>query len=360
MTKRGGQNARALVLALLLAGGGTLLALAQQPPPPEQKKGPLQPRESQQEQEAPYALRIEVPLVNVDVAVVDKNGNFINGLKREHFRVFLDNEEQEIAAFAPTQAPMTTVLLVEATRAVGYILYQNLNAAYYFLRQLRKGDWVALVAYDLKPRLEVDFTRDRRDIVGALRRMQYGSGTFSEANLYDAVVDTLDRLKDVEGKKSIIVIGTGFDTFSRHTWDDARKIARQHDATIFGIGMTWVMELGLDRAESRGSRTAGIARMDINIANAQLRDLAEQTGGRAYFPRFATEMPGIYNEIGGMLRNQYSLAFRPRDFKRDGKFHKIKVKLMGPDGKPLKVFNQDGKKVKYKVFARKGYYTPEA
>ncbi|MFQ5777427.1 MAG: VWA domain-containing protein [Terriglobia bacterium] len=360
MTKRGGRKAWTLVLALLLASGGTLLALAQQKPPREQKQGPLQPQESQQEQEAPYALRIEVPLVNVDVTVVDKNGNFINGLKREHFRVFLDGEEQEIAAFAPTNAPLTTVLLVEATRAVGYILYQNVDAAYLFLRQLRKDDWVGLVAYDLKSHVEVDFTRERRDIVGALRRLQYASGTFNEANLYDAVIDTLDRLKDVEGKKSIIIIGTGFDTFSRHTWDDARKIARQHDTTIFGIGMSWVLELGLDRAESRGSRTASIARMDIHIAKAQMRDLAEQTGGRAYFPRFITEMPGIYNEIGALLRNQYSMAFRPRDFKRDGKFHKIQVKLMGPDGKPLKVFNQDGKKVKYKVFARKGFYTPEA
>jgi hypothetical protein len=91
-----------------------------------------------------------------------------------------------------------------------------------------------------------------------------------------------------------------------------------------------------------------------------LKALSEQSGGRAYFPRFVSALPGIYGEIGAMLRNQYSLAFRPKDFKRDGKYHEIEVELVGPDGEKLKVLNQDGKNVKYKVHARKGYYSPQA
>ncbi|MEE9235555.1 MAG: VWA domain-containing protein [Candidatus Acidoferrales bacterium] len=347
----------ALALGLLLASSGWLLAAAQQPPPSEQRQGPIEPQAK--EEKTPYALRVEVPLVDVEVTVVDKNGNFIHGLQRGHFRVYLDGEEQEVVAFAPTEAPLTTVLLVEATPLVGYLLYQNVDTAYLFLQQLRKEDWVALIGYDLKPRIEVDFTRNRNDIVNALRHMQYGFGRFSEANLYDALIDTLDRLKDVEGKKSIILIGSGFDTFSQHTWDDARRIAREQRTTIFTIGMTWLIELALDRSEARGYRTS-TQRMDIYIAQSQLRDLAKQTGGRAYFPRFITQMPSIYQEIGAMLRNQYSLAFRPRDFQRDGKFHKIEVKLVGPNGEPLKVVDQNGKKVKYEVYARKGFYAPEA
>jgi hypothetical protein len=100
--------------------------------------------------------------------------------------------------------------------------------------------------------------------------------------------------------------------------------------------------------------------MDLNVAQAQMRDLAEQTGGRAYFPRFRAELPGVYQTIGAMLRNQYTLAFRPHGFKPDGKYHKIEVKLVGPDGKALAVVNEKGKKVKYKVHARRGYYAPAA
>lgn len=361
-----GRQAWAVTLTLALALGSALLA--QQPPPPsEQKQGPIQPKPP--EQEAPYALQVEVPLVNVDVTVADRDGNIVNGLSREHFRVFADGQEQEIVAFAPSEAPLTTVLLVEASPALGYLLWQNLQTTYLFLNQLRKGDWLALVAYDLKPHVEVDFTQDRSEVIAALRKLQYGFGRFSEVALYDALADTLDRLKDVDGKKSIIIIcaglppssfrSGGIDTFSTITWDDVRKIAREQRTTIIAINLSWAIEQYLDRLEGYGYRV-GAERMQLRLDEAQLRDLTEQTGGRTYMVRFLGEMPGIYNAIGAVLRSQYSLAFRPKNFKRDGKFHKIEVKLVGPGGQPLEVRDQNNKKVKYEIYARKGYYAPEA
>lgn len=357
-----------LTLVLLVSAGGALLTVAQQPPPPsEQKQGPIQPKPP--EQEAPYAITVEVPLVNVDVTVADRDGNLVTGLRRDHFRVYQDGVEQEIVAFAPTEAPLTTVLLVEASPALGYLMYNNLQTAYLFLNQLRKGDWVALVAYDLKPRIEVDFTQDRNEVTNALRHMQYGIGRFSEVALYDALADTLDRLKEVDGKKSIIIIAGGvppngfneggIDTFSKITWDDVRKKAREERTTIFAIGLMWAIEQYLDRLEAYGYRM-GANRLQVFAGQVQLRDLAEQTGGAAYFPRFTGELPGIYGAISAVLRNQYTLAFRPKNFKRDGKYHKIEVKLVAPDGTPLKVRDQNGKDVKYQVNARKGYYAPEA
>ena len=347
----------ALLLLLLLSLGLYLAAGAQEPPPSEQRQGPIRPKQQQQAEE-PYALRVDVPLVNVDVTVVDRKGNIIPGLRREHFRVYLDGEEQEVVAFAPSEASLTTVLLVEANPGLGRFLYDNLDAAYLFLNQMRKDDWVALVSYDMKSRIVTDFTHDRRDVIQGLRSLQYGGG-FREANMYDALADTLDRIKDVEGKKSIVLIGTGLDTFSKLTWSKIRKITREHRTTVYGIGMTWLIQLYYDRLEAYGYRTS-IARMDLNVAQAQMRDLAEQTGGRAYFPRFQAELPGVYQTIGAMLRNQYTLAFRPRNFKPDGKYHKIEIKLVGPDGKALAVVNEKGKKVKYKVHARRGYYAPAA
>lgn len=355
MKRRG--RAKLTGLMVLLAVAVSAVAVAQDPPR-EQRKGPIKPEEKKEAQE-PYALRVDVPLVNVDVTVADNRGNIVQGLQQDHFRVFVDGKEQEVVAFAPSESSLTTVLLVEATPAIGYLLWDNLDAAWLFLRQLRKEDWIALVAYDMKPRIEVDFTQDRNEVMQRLRMMYSGAGLFSEANMYDAVADTLERLKDIEGKKSIVLIGTGIDTFSKFNWGEIRDIARQHRTTIFAVGMTWTLQLYYDRADAAGYRT-GPARLTVNMAEAQMKDLAEQTGGRAYFPRFLTELPSIYGAIGAMLRQQYSLAFRPRDLKPDGKFHKIEVKLLGPDGKKLKVVNQDGKEIKYKVYARRGFYAPAA
>lgn len=354
-------------LGVTLALGGALLAQQPQPPPPsEQKQGPIQPKPP--EQEAPYALQVEVPLVNVDVNVTDRNGNIITGLERGHFRVYADGQEQEIVAFAPSEAPLTTVLLVEASPALGYLLWQNLDTAYLFLNQLRKGDWVALVAYDVKPHIEVDFTQNRNDIADGLRGLEYAIGRFSEVALFDALADTLDRMKDVDGKKSIIIIAAGLppdgfrsggiNTFGKLTWDDVRKLVREERTTIFAIDLSWLIELYLDRLERYGY-FVGPDRAQLRIDEAQLRDLTEQTGGRLYMVRFLTEMPGIYKSIGAVLRSQYTLAFRPKNFKRDGKYHSIEVKLVGPDGQPLEVRDQNNKKVKYQVYARKGYYAPE-
>ncbi|MGH8459666.1 MAG: VWA domain-containing protein, partial [Nevskiales bacterium] len=283
----------------MLAGGSVLLAAAQQVPPKEEKQGPLQQKPAQEE-EAPYALKVEVPLVNVDLTVVDRDGNIVTGLAKEHFRLYEDGVEQDVVAFAPTEAPITTVLVVETTPAIGYLVWDNLEAAYYFLRQMRKGDWIGLVSFDFKPRVEVDFTQDPQEIYAALRRLTFPAG-FRESNTFDAIADTLDRMKDIEGKNSIIVIGTGVNSFSRRSWDDIEKLVREHRTVIFGIGMSFALQMYYEQRESYGVSST-TARMNLQIADVQLRHLAEQTGGRAYFPRFTTEMPGIYQEIAARLR----------------------------------------------------------
>ena len=108
--------------------------------------------------------------------------------------------------------------------------------------------------------------------------MRFGSSGFREANFYDAVGETLDWLKDVEGKKSIVVIGTGIN-FSRFTWDHVRKIAREHRTTMFAIGMTWLPQRALDRAEARGVRT-GSARGNLFLAKAQTSPASKRSSPR--------------------------------------------------------------------------------
>jgi VWFA-related protein len=346
---------RALILGLLIpllaVPAGELQALAGQPQqqqqPPAQQKKPEQPGE--------YAISIEVPVVNIDVVATTANGDMITGLKKDNFRVLEDGVPQAITNFSPTDAPITMVLLLEFSR-LGYqvFAYNATSWAYGFLDQLQKDDWVALETFDLRPRIEVDFTRNKQEVRQALSHMIFPS--FREANLFDALIDTLDRLEDVKGKKSILVLASGLDTFSKHNLDQAIKRLRQTDVTVFAVGVS--REL-VEYMDARGM-LGGVGRLNFYQAENQLRTFAQMTGGRAWFPRFDGELPGIFREVAASLRNQYSLAFSPSSKARDGKFHKIKVELVGPDGSPLIVQDQKGKKLKYVVYAREGYVAPKA
>lgn len=345
--------ALATVLGVLI---GAPAAEPQQPPPPpptEQKQGPIPPKPRAPEEE-PYTLRVDVPLVTVDVVVTDRNGNFIPNLQKNHFRILEDGVEQTVASFSPSEAPLTAVLLLETTPKFWRVYYDSLDAAYLFLSRLRKDDWVALVGFDIKPQILVDFTQNKHDIQEALRTLEFPAG-FREINTYDALLDTLERLREVKGKRSVVLVGTGLNTLSKHTWDEAIRRVREAESgvSIYALGMTWTLQLYADYSND------AMTRMDLNMAEAQLKELTRQTGGRAFFPRFMGEIPGIYEEIASMLRNQYTLAYQPKHFRRDGKFRKIKLELVAGDGTPLKIIDQKGKPVKVQLFHRQGYYAPK-
>ena len=330
-------------------------ALAQQQQQQQQKPPDEKKKEEPQDQ---YALAVEVPLVNVDVVVTDNNGNFLQGLRKENFRVLEDGVPQTITNFAPSEAPITMVILVEFSKiGWGVFSYYATAMADDFLRQLKPDDWVALKSYDLKTRIEADFTRNKNDIRQALRSMVFPG--FREAVVFDALYETLDELKDVKGKKSILILGTGLDTFSKHTLDDTLKRLRETDVTIFTViaGKDFLMML-----EARGAfeGTWGfVDRMNFLQAENQMRAFASMTGGRAWVPRFEGEWPGIFADVAASLRNQYSLGYSPSNRARDGKVRKIKVQLVDAEGQPLVVQDQKGKKVKYVIYAREGYTIPK-
>ncbi len=349
---------RPIVLGVLMAALifplGELQAWGQgkQPPPPpppsdQQQKNPQQP--------GGYAISVDIPLVNVDVVATTASGDFITGLKKENFRVTEDGVPQAITNFSPTDAPITMVLMIEFSKlGYEYFAYKARNYAYDFLNQLKKDDWVALETFDLKTRIEVDFTKDKNEVRQYLGHLIFPG--FSEANLFDAVIETVDRLKDVKGKKAIFIVASGYDTFSKHTLDQALKTLQQTDVTIFAVG---VARDFFEYYDARGGY-GGAARVSYYQAENQLRAFCTKTGGRAWFPRFDGELPGIFREVAESLRNQYSLGYTPTNRNHDGKFRKIKVELVGPDGSPLVVQDQKGKKLKYVVYAREGYVLPKA
>lgn len=330
----------------------------QQQPPPLNVPAPKPPtakdqKDQSKEPQGEFGISVEVPLVNLEVVATDQSGNPITGFKKGNFRVYEDGVVQQVTNFAPSEAAITTVLLVEFSRLFGgWLSYNATDWGYQFVSQLKKDDWVALVSFDLNTRLEVDFTKNKMDVQNYLAHM-YMPG-FSEANLFDAVMETLDNLKDVKGRKSILVVASGLDTFSKHTLDDCLKRVKQTDVTIFGVGIAHAYANYLD---NRGALN-GPGRLTFLQGENQLRAFSEMTGGRAFFPQFQGEIPSIMREVAALLRSQYSVGYSPLNQARDGKFRKVKVEIVGEDGNPLIIKNDKGKPVKIVVYARKGYTAP--
>lgn len=333
-----------LLVGLLAVPMGQFTVLAQAKP--KDQNPPVQAPEG--------AISVEVPVVQVDVVVTDNRGNYVTGLKKENFRILEDKVPQRVANFAPSDAPITIVVLIEFSNLFGqYFNYQAREWAYYFLNQLKKDDWAGLVSFDMRTRLEVDFTKNKTQIQQHLARMYFPA--FSESNLFDAVIDTVERLEDVKGKKCILLLASGLDTFSKKTLGDTLDFLKTTDATIFSVGVSREM---VEYFDNRGGMS-GMQRVSFLQAENQLSSFARMTGGRHWSPRFTGELQGIFQDVALSLRNQYSLGYTPANQSRDGKFRKIKVEIVDENGQPLIVKDQNNKQVKYVVYAREGYNAPK-
>ncbi len=299
-----------------------------------------------------YSLKVNVPLVNVDVLVTTKDGQFVPNLKKENFRVSEDGVAQTVTKFTVSEAPVTAALLVEFASTNYAFMVDALRASYAFAESMKKEDWVAVSYYDMQPHILVDFTQDKRAVFEALNQLRIPG--FSETNLFDALYDTLDRLDRVEGKKYVILVTTGYDSFSKLTLDKMmKKIKDTKDVTIFVVDVGQILRL-MGGGHNRG---AGIHASEIDYLQAdnEMRTFSAMTGGRAYFPRFQAEYAEIFHDIGDDIRHEYSLAYSPTNTKLDGTYRKLKVQVVAPDGGPLKVRDQKGKDVKIDVVSRDGY-----
>ena len=305
-----------------------------------------------------YSIKVNVPLVNVDVLVTTKNGQFVPGLRKDNFRIFEDGSPQQITNFNVSQAPVTAVLLVEFASTNYFILRDTLVASYSFANTMKKEDWVAVTYYDMQPHILVDFTQDKHAAFGALNQLRIPG--FAETNEFDALYDTLDRLERVEGKKYVVLISTGIDTFSKLTLDKiTKKIKDTKDVTIFAVSIGWALREYCEThgctGYSHGIASLHMSTIDYLQADNELKNFAAMTGGRAYFPRFEAEFAEIFQEIGEDIRKQYSISYHPTNNKLDGTYRKLKVQVVAADGGPLKVKDQKGKDVKIEVVARDGY-----
>lgn len=319
----------------------------EQPAPPTSAPGQSQNRQPPPPSSPQSVISVNSSLVDVDATVTDHDGNLVTGLKKENFRVFDDGQPQQITNFGPSDAPITTVILLEYSSTMwNYFAARGAYWAQGFLRDLKPQDWVALKTFDLNIHLVQDFTQDKRLVDDDIQ--QLGFPTFHEAVLFDAIYQTVDQLRDVKGKKSIVVIASGYDTFSKHNLDQILDRLKESEVTIFCVGMGEQVDM-----YKMGN--------DINYLQAknQLTTFARLTGGYAFFPVFDADMSNVFNTVAQFLRFQYTLGFTPST-PQDGKYHKITLQIVDDQGNPMLLRNKKGKKQKVEVYAREGYVAPNA
>ena len=345
-------SARLTIIAVLAVGFAMLPRVAAQTQPGPQ--APVPPSKADKQAQTPHpslpqtgqTITSESSLVNADVLVVDEDGTVLGGLKKENFRLLDNGKPQVITNFAPVTAPITIAVLMEYNSgSYNYFSAKAVDWGSLFVNHLEPLDYVALVTYDLKPTVRADFTRNKAEVRDTLNMLGYPE--FHEANLFDSLLDTLDRLERIKGRKAMLILSTGANSFSSYSLNDVLERIRRTDVTIFCVGL----------AESE-YLNYGDGFGYLQDKN-QLDTFADQTGGIAYFPRFQGELPSIFRSVAGILRNQYTIGFSPAVEARDGKYHKLQIQIVGADGKPLVVTNKKGKRRKVVVTARRGYVAPK-
>jgi VWFA-related protein len=250
---------------------------------------------------------------------------------------------------------------MEYSRLFWAYQYMALEDSIQFLNFMQPQDWVAAIYYDMNQHILTDFTHDQTQLRSDLQNLSMRIPDFSENNLYDSLAFTLDRMKGVEGRKSILLISTGCDSFSKLNYDQILKIVKSSNTVIYPVSTLefFTVRYGDNFPCTPGMPGYGSSLNALQARNA-LQTIAKYSGGQAYFPRFEQDIPDIYQQIAGQLRTQYGLGFIPTDPAKDGRFHKLKVDVVGAEGQPLKIIDQKGKKVKYRIVARDGYYAPKS
>jgi VWFA-related protein len=281
--------------------------------------------------------------------VLDKNHQFVPGLKAENFLVVEDGVEQQVTSVRVTKTPITAVMLLEFAATSWNSIRDMQNDAVGFFHSLRPDDYVAVITYDLRTHILCDFTNNQEVIANSIRSLTIPG--FSETDLFDALYETLDRTSRIDGRKYIILAGSGRDTFSKLTLDKLlAKIKATPNVTIFSIATG-----GMAAEFGRGGGGGGFGGIGTLQAQNQLRTFAQMTGGLYFQPVFEGEIPDIFKQINNSIRNQYVVTYRPTNLKNDGSYRHVQVLLVDNEGHPLQMQDEKQKPVKYSVITRDGY-----
>jgi Ca-activated chloride channel family protein len=313
----------AYIVCVLCAAALAVVFTARAPGQTQEAKEPALPEPS---------FRSSTNLVVIPVSVTDASNRFVLGLQKEDFTLLDDGVEQDILHFSGEDAPLSVGLAFDESGSMDYKLRTSRDAAVQFLQTLNAGDEAFLVEFNENVKLSVGFTTHSAELQTALKNVQPGGLTA----MLDAVSFSLKEMKKAKNpRKAIVIVSDGGDNSSHYTSAQIESLVREADVEIYAMGVFEPMfSLGLSPSEVSGPKL--------------LSEIASQTGGRAFAATLSSDLPAVAARIAIELRNQYVLGYYPKDQARDGKYHKVEVKLSQPQGiTPLK------------AHWRLGYYAPD-
>lgn len=268
-------------------------------------------------EEAAFAFVVDVDLVVFNVTVTDDDGALARGLTEADFTIVEDGAAQEIRLFRADTAPATVGLIVDSSGSVQGTQDEVARAAYALAEDIGPDDEVFLVAFNEHTFVYQPGSSPEQLREAVLRRPPMGMTAF-----YDALVVGLDAVqRGTRDRKALLVLSDGGDNASARSFDDVIAAARRSSATIFTV------DIYDPYNRDRKPRV--------------LRDIAELTGGQAYFVDSADELEGIWRDVAGSIRAQYSLGYYPTNTARDGTFREVQIRAVR-DGKTLNVRTRSG------------------
>src|SRR6266404_1430376 len=289
----------------------------QRPDKPKFQK-PQQPREeegSQKDQKDETPIKLGTALVVLDVSVVDPSNKPVMDLKQDDFSVTEDKVPQKIDHFSKEQVPVSLVFAIDTSGSMRPKLDTVVKASTNIVKEGRAGDEMAVIEFKDQPELLEEFTGDVNDVIDTLNGLV--------ASRQTAMLDALYLAADYaskEGKnrrKAVLVVTDGLDNDSYYKFNEVVNHLREIDVQIYLIGFV----SDLDRDSGLFKKSAK------DKAETLLNKLAEETGGKAFFPRELSEVHAIAEQISTDLRTQYSLGYYPSNSKKDGTFRAVKVQV---------------------------------
>jgi Ca-activated chloride channel family protein len=321
-----------VVVILALAFAAKSQEKAQEKPSPEKPASntPTPPSSSQKQKlgtelDGPSVL-INTDLITLTVTVTDTYGRYVSGLNKNAFSVFDEKQPQEITFFSDDDSPVSVGVIFDVSGSMsGDKIKRARDALSKFIQTSHDSDEYFLIAFNSRAQLLLDKTRDGNAVLDKLTFVE----TKNQTALYDACYLGVEKVqRGVHPKRALLLISDGQDNDSRYTFNELRKLLKESDVVLYGIGIL----SGSDAGSSMGMEGQGV-----------LDELAGVSGGKAFFPRSAAEMDDIFEQIALELRHQYSIGYKPESFTNNGKWHKIKVKVTPPRGLPrLFVRSKDG------------------
>ena len=340
---------RQAITALLLAF--ILLALplsesAQQPSPQSQKPQPSPTPQEPQKSQA--TIPVQVNLVNVLATVLNRRNKLVPDLNEEDFKVLDDNVLQNVRYFSrQSDIPLRIGLLMDTSNSIRDRIKFEQDAAVNFLYTvLRRGkDQAFAMTFDDEPQMIQGFTGDTGMLRDRILKTRAGGGTAVYDAIYEACAKHLSNPPPPVGdepdkvRRVMILISDGEDNLSDHTRADAVEMAQRTGVVIYTISTSiqWVTTTA-----EKDCRATGTCKYHLTDGDKVLQDLAEETGGRSFYPYHVDDLDQSFQDIGDELRNQYQITYNPSNFVPNGKYHRIKLETPKFNG--------------YQIRARRGYY----